>query len=170
MPYRIGTGFDIHRLVPGRKLFLAGLEIPYEKGLLGHSDGDVIVHAVADAILGAADKGDIGAWFPDTAKETRDMYSLDMLPRIMAKLGSVYTIVNIDVNCIAEHPKLGPYRDAMRGRIAKALGVEPDQVSVKFRTHERLGDIGAGNAIAAQAVVLLKMNGKNPEARSQESE
>jgi len=156
MPYRIGTGFDIHRLVPGRRLVLAGMEIPHEKGLLGHSDGDVIVHAVADAILGATAQGDIGTWFPDTAKETKDMYSLDMLGQIMAKLGPAYRIMNIDVNCIAEHPKLAPYREAMRSHISKALGVELDQVSVKFRTHERLGDIGAGDAIAAQAVVLLE--------------
>jgi len=157
MPYRIGTGFDIHRLEPGRKLILGGLEIPYEKGLLGHSDGDVIVHAVADAILGAAALGDIGAWFPDTAKETKDMYSLDMLPKIMAKLGDTYKIVNIDVNCIAEHPKLAPCREAMCAHIAKAAGIAVTQVSIKFRTHERLGDIGAGNAIAAQAVVLLEI-------------
>ncbi len=170
MPYRIGTGFDIHRLEPGRKLILAGLEIPYEKGLLGHSDGDVIVHAVADAILGAAASGDIGAWFPDTAKETKDMYSLDMLPQIMAKLGTAYTIVNIDVNCIAERPKLSPHRDAMRGNLAKAFGIGLDQVSVKFRTHERLGDIGAGNAIAAQAVVLLETKTKKSEVGSRESE
>ena len=158
MPFRIGTGFDIHRMVEGRKLVLGGLQVPYEKGLLGHSDGDVIVHAIADAILGAAAMGDIGAWFPDTAKETKDMYSLDMLPRIMAKLGPAYTIVNLDVNCIAEHPKLSPYREAMRSHIAKALGVELDQVSVKFRTHEHLGDIGAGNAIAAQAMVLIEIH------------
>jgi 2-C-methyl-D-erythritol 2,4-cyclodiphosphate synthase len=170
MPYRIGTGFDIHRLAPGRRLILAGLEIPYEKGLLGHSDGDVIVHAVADAILGAAAQGDIGAWFPDTAKETKDMYSLDMLPRIMAKLGGTYIIANVDVNCMAEHPKLSPYRDAMRSRIAKALGVEADQVSIKFRTHERLGEIGAGEAIAAQAVVLLETKNNKSDVRSQESE
>ncbi|MEN6473197.1 MAG: 2-C-methyl-D-erythritol 2,4-cyclodiphosphate synthase [Syntrophaceae bacterium] len=170
MPYRIGTGFDIHRLVEGRKLILGGLEIPYEKGLLGHSDGDVIVHAVADAILGAVALGDIGAWFPDTAKETKDMYSLDMLPRIMANLGPAYTIVNIDVNCIAEHPKLSPFREAIRGHIAKAAGIDVTQVSVKFRTHERLGDIGAGNAIAAQAVVLLEMKNKKSEDKSLESE
>jgi 2-C-methyl-D-erythritol 2,4-cyclodiphosphate synthase len=148
---------------------LGGLEIPYEKGLLGHSDGDVIVHAVCDAILGAAALGDIGAWFPDTAKETKDMYSLDMLPQIMGKLGGTYSIVNIDVNCICEHPKLAPFREAMCARIAKAAGIEPTQVSVKFRTNERLGDIGAGNAIAAQAVVLLEKREKSG-VRSQESE
>lgn len=156
MPYRIGTGFDIHRLVAGRRLVLAGLEIPFEKGLLGHSDGDVIIHAIADAILGAAAQGDIGAWFPDTAKETKDMYSLDMLPQIMHKLGSAYRIANIDVNCICEVPKLAPHRAAMCAKIAQAAGIDITLVSIKFRTHERLGDIGAGNAIAAQAVVLLE--------------
>ena len=156
MPFRIGTGFDIHRLVAGRRLILAGLDIPYEQGLLGHSDGDVIVHAICDAILGAAALGDIGAWFPDTAKETKDMYSLDMLPQIMKKIGPTYRIVNIDVNCICEAPKLAPHREAMRSKLAHAAGIDISQVSVKFRTHERLGDIGAGNAIAATAVVLLE--------------
>lgn len=157
MPIRIGTGFDIHRLVAGRNLVLAGVTIPHDKGLLGHSDGDVIVHAVADAILGAAARGDIGTWFPDTAKETKDMYSLDMLPRILATLGPTCRLVNIDVNCICEAPKLAPYREEMRTHIARACGIDITQVSIKFRTHERLGEIGAGNAIAAQAVCLIEI-------------
>jgi 2-C-methyl-D-erythritol 2,4-cyclodiphosphate synthase len=156
MPLRIGMGFDIHRLVPGRPLIIGGVAVPFEKGLLGHSDGDVVVHAVCDAVIGALARGDIGQLYPDTSPETEGMDSLTMLSGIMKTVARDYEIVNIDINCICERPRLSGYRSDMVGSIAQASGVDPSAVSVKFRTHEGLGDIGAGEAIAAQAVVLLQ--------------
>jgi 2-C-methyl-D-erythritol 2,4-cyclodiphosphate synthase len=156
MPFRIGTGYDIHRLVEGRPLILGGVTIPYEKGLLGHSDGDVIVHAICDALLGALAMGDIGVLFPDTSDTTKDMYSIRMLEIILQKINSEYSVVNIDINCICEKPKLGNYRQEMINLISVVLNISKTQVSVKFRTNEGLGEIGSGNAIAAQAAVLLK--------------
>jgi 2-C-methyl-D-erythritol 2,4-cyclodiphosphate synthase len=156
MPYRVGIGFDIHRLVEDRPLVLGGVTIPHDKGLLGHSDGDVIIHAVCDAILGAVAYTDIGELYPDTAKETEGMNSLKMLHEILDTLISNYELGNIDINCICERPKLAGYRPEMIRAIASAARIDPTAVSVKFRTHEGLGEIGAGNAIAAQAVVLLK--------------
>ena len=156
MPYRVGIGYDIHRLVQGRALVLGGVAISFSKGLLGHSDGDVVVHAVCDALLGACALSDIGVLFPDTAEETKDIYSLDMLGIIREKLRQDFTVVNIDVNCICEQPRLGKYRDSMITNIAGACMIDSNDVSVKFRTHEGLGEIGAGEAIAAQAVVLVK--------------
>jgi 2-C-methyl-D-erythritol 2,4-cyclodiphosphate synthase len=156
MPYRVGIGFDIHRLVTGRPLVLGGVSIDYEKGLLGHSDGDVIIHAVCDAILGALSRGDIGALYPDSSKETAGIYSLTMLSSIIAAIGNDYEVINIDINCICERPKLAGYRADMVHTIAAAIMLDPSAISVKFRTHEGLGDIGAGEAIAAQAVVLVK--------------
>jgi 2-C-methyl-D-erythritol 2,4-cyclodiphosphate synthase len=149
-------GFDIHRLVPGRPLIIGGVAVPSEKGLLGHSDGDVVVHAVCDAVLGALARGDIGQLYPDTSPETEGMNSLTMLSGIMKTVARDYEIVNIDINCICERPRLSGYRSDMVGSIAQASGVDSSAVSVKFRTHEGLGDIGAGDAIAAQAVVLLQ--------------
>jgi 2-C-methyl-D-erythritol 2,4-cyclodiphosphate synthase len=156
MPYRIGIGFDIHRLVDDRPLILGGITIPYPKGLLGHSDGDVIIHAVCDAILGAIAHADIGELYPDTSKETEGMNSLNMLHEILDTLIGNYELGNIDINCICEKPKLAGYRSEMINAIASSTRLDPSAVSVKFRTHEGLGEIGAGNAIAAQAVVLLK--------------
>jgi 2-C-methyl-D-erythritol 2,4-cyclodiphosphate synthase len=131
--------------------------IPFEKGLLGHSDGDVIIHAICDALLGALALGDIGRLFPDTDERTKDMYSLKMLEAIIQDIISPeYAIVNIDVNCIAEKPKLTPYREDMVSRIANACRAEKERVSIKFRTNEGLDEIGRGNAIAAQAVILLR--------------
>ena len=156
MSFRVGLGFDIHRLVAGRKLVLGGITIDYPRGLLGHSDGDVVVHAICDAILGAAAQGDIGEMFPDTADETEGIYSLDMLKMIMATIESKYKVVNIDINCICERPKLSGYRKAMIERIADTCMIDASAVSVKFRTHEGLGEIGAGEAISAQAVVLIE--------------
>jgi 2-C-methyl-D-erythritol 2,4-cyclodiphosphate synthase len=156
MPYRIGIGFDIHRLVEGRPLIIGGVRVPCDKGLLGHSDGDVVIHAVCDAVLGAVAHGDIGVLFPDTAKETEGMNSLTMLEKIMETAASGYEPVNIDINCICERPKLAGYRPGMIAAIASAAGLDTSAVSVKFRTHEGLGEIGEGLAIAAQAVVLLK--------------
>jgi 2-C-methyl-D-erythritol 2,4-cyclodiphosphate synthase len=156
MPYRVGIGFDIHRLVEHRPLILGGVTIPHHKGLLGHSDGDVIIHAVCDAILGAASHADIGELYPDTSQETEGMNSLDMLREILDTLISDYELGNIDINCICEKPKLAGFRLEMINAIASAARLDPSAVSIKFRTHEGLGDIGAGHAIAAQAVVLLK--------------
>ncbi len=156
MSLRVGIGYDIHRLVSGRRLILGGVLIPYEKGLLGHSDGDVLVHAVIDAILGACALGDIGQRFPDTAEWTRDMNSLNMLQSIVEALPVGTRVVNIDANCICERPRLAPHRDEIVTTLAGALRVDPGVVSVKFRTHEGLGEIGRGEAIAAQAVVLMR--------------
>ncbi len=156
MPYRVGIGFDIHRLVQDRPLILGGVTIPHHKGLLGHSDGDVIIHAVCDAILGAATHTDIGELYPDTSIKTEGMNSLRMLHEILDTIIGKYELGNIDINCICEKPKLAGYRSEMINAIASAAGLDSSAVSVKFRTHEGLGEIGAGNAIAAQAVVLLK--------------
>ncbi len=156
MAYRIGTGFDIHRLVEGRPLILGGIEIPWHKGLLGHSDGDALIHAVCDALLGAQGKDDIGVLYPDNAAATKDIDSMRMLDEIVRATVQEYEIINIDTNCICEKPKLGPHREPMRAAIAKACGIPTSAVSVKFRTHEGLGDIGHGDAIATQAVVLLQ--------------
>ncbi len=156
MPYRVGIGFDIHRLVEDRPLILGGVNIPYPKGLLGHSDGDVIIHALCDAILGAAGQADIGELYPDTSKETEGMNSLNMLHEILDTIINDYRLGNIDINCICEKPKLSGYRSEMVNTIASVTGLGPSEVSIKFRTHEGLGEIGAGHAIAAQAVVLLK--------------
>lgn len=156
MPYRIGIGFDIHRLVAGRPLVIGGVRVPFEKGLLGHSDGDVVIHAVCDAILGALARGDIGVLYPDTLPETRDMNSLTMLKSILETECRDHEIVNIDINCICERPRLSGYRKDMVEAIARESGIDTSAVSVKFRTHEGLGEIGAGDAIAAQAVVLVR--------------
>jgi 2-C-methyl-D-erythritol 2,4-cyclodiphosphate synthase len=156
MPYRVGIGFDIHRLVEGRPLILGGLNIPYDKGLLGHSDGDVIIHAVCDAILGALAHADIGEMYPDNSEETRGMNSLNMLRGILDTAANDYDILNIDINCICEQPKLAPYRGEMINIIAATARLDPSAISVKFRTHEGLGEIGSGLAICAQATVLLK--------------
>jgi 2-C-methyl-D-erythritol 2,4-cyclodiphosphate synthase len=156
MSYRVGIGFDIHRLVEARPLILGGVSVPYHKGLLGHSDGDVIIHALCDAILGAASKADIGELYPDTSKKTEGMNSLNMLHEILDMVISDYELGNIDINCICEKPKLAGYRSEMINTIASVTGLDLSAVSIKFRTHEGLGEIGAGHAIAAQAVVLLK--------------
>jgi len=155
MSYRVGTGFDIHRLVAGRELVLGGVRIPHSKGLLGHSDGDVIIHAICDAILGALARGDIGQHFPDSSEETLGMNSLEMLKIIIEEVSAEYRIVNIDVNCICEQPKLSAYRNDMTTTIADTCGIVSDMVSVKFRTHEGLGEIGRSEAISAQVVVLV---------------
>lgn len=162
MPYRIGIGYDIHRFVPGRPLILGGVTIPYEKGLLGHSDGDAIVHAVCDAILGALGRQDIGSLYPDTSPETEGINSLSMLDEIARLASATHRIANIDINCICEKPRLGPYREAMVQAIAGAAGIPEPCVSVKFRTHEGIGAIGAGEAVAAQAVVLLESMAERP--------
>ena len=153
---RIGIGYDIHRLVEGRKLILGGVEIPFEKGLLGHSDADVLSHAICDALLGAAALGDIGTHFPDTDPLWAGASSLDFLARAVEMLTERgYRILNTDATLIAERPKLRPHIDAIRERLAFVLGLDVDQVSVKAKTHEGLESVGRSEAMAAQAVVLI---------------
>mgnify|MGYP001078767361 FL=1 len=153
---RIGTGYDVHRLVQGRKLVIGGVEIPYEKGLLGHSDADVLVHAVMDALLGAAALGDIGKLFPDTDDTYKDISSLLLLEKVGNELEEhLFFVENIDATIIAQAPKMRPYIDEMRARIAGALGITEEQVNVKATTEEGLGFTGNGEGIAAQAVCML---------------
>lgn len=152
---RIGHGYDVHRLVPGRKLILGGVNIPYEKGLDGHSDADVLVHAVMDALLGAAALGDIGKLFPDTDGRYLGADSIALLREVKGRLMG-YAISNIDATVIAQRPKLAPHIDAMRRNIAGALSLDVSQVSVKATTEEHLGFTGAGEGIAAHAVCLLE--------------
>lgn len=153
---RIGTGYDVHKLEENRKLILGGVEIPYEKGLLGHSDADVIVHAIMDALLGALALGDIGKHFPDTAAEYEGCSSIELLKEVGKMIeNEKYVISNIDSTIIAQKPKLSPYIDSMRENIAKALGINLNQVSVKATTEEKLGFTGRGEGISSQAVVLL---------------
>ena len=153
---RIGHGYDAHRLVEGRKLILGGVEIPFERGLLGHSDADVLLHALSDAILGAAALGDIGHLFPDSDPATEGIDSRTILracAEAAAKAG--YAVGNCDVTVIAQRPKLAPYLDGMRRNIAADLGVDVSAVSVKATTEERMGFTGSGEGISAHAVVLL---------------
>ena len=153
---RIGTGYDVHRLVPGRKLVLGGVEIAYEKGLLGHSDADVLVHAVMDALLGAAALGDIGRHFPDSDEQYRGVSSLKLLKHVGDLLSQEHYLVgNIDATIIAQRPKLAEYLSTMGENIASMLGIEKNQVNIKATTEEGLGFTGAGDGIAAQAVALL---------------
>lgn len=153
---RIGQGYDVHRLVEGRDLIIGGVKIPYEKGLLGHSDADVLVHAVMDALLGAAALGDIGQHFPDTDPAYRGVSSiflLEQVGRLLEERG--YVIENIDATIIAQRPKLAPYRPQMAENIARALRISKDQVSVKATTEEGLGFTGTGEGISSQAITLL---------------
>ena len=153
---RIGQGYDVHRLVEGRKLIIGGVDIPYEKGLLGHSDADVLLHAVMDALLGAAALGDIGQHFPDSDERYKGISSIALLKevgKILQENG--YMIENIDSTVIAQRPKLLPYRPQMAENIAAALGIEKEQVSVKATTEEGLGFTGTGEGISAQAISLL---------------
>ena len=153
---RIGTGYDVHKLVENRKLILGGVEIPYEKGLLGHSDADVLVHAIMDALLGAAALGDIGLHFPDNDPAYKGADSLRLARRVSEILAeNGYLIENVDSTVIAQAPKLRPYIDRMRQNIADALDVDKDQVSVKATTEEHLGFTGRGEGISAQAVALI---------------
>ena len=155
---RIGTGYDIHRLVDGRKLLLGGVRVPFMKGLLGHSDSDVLAHAVCDALLGAAALGDIGAHFPDTDPRWRGTSSLDFLRHAVKLIGEKgYRVANVDATVIAEQPKLKPHIQAMREHLASVLEVDVDAVSVKAKTNEGLDAIGRGEAIAAHAVALISI-------------
>ena len=153
---RIGQGYDVHKLAAGRKLMLGGVCIPFEKGLLGHSDADVLVHAVMDALLGAAALGDIGALFPDNSDEYSGADSIKLLERVSRLIESKnYEIQNIDSTVVAQAPKLRPYIDKMRENIARACMIPIESVSVKATTEEHLGFTGMGEGIAAQAVCLL---------------
>ena len=153
---RIGNGYDLHRLVPGRPLILGGVRIPFEKGLEAHSDGDVICHAVTDAVLGAAGAGDIGRHFPDTDAAWKNADSIELLRRASAIVREAgYAIVNVDVVVIAQKPKLAPHAEAIRGNVAGALGCDASQVSVKGKTNEGVDSMGAGESIAVHAVALL---------------
>lgn len=153
---RVGLGYDVHRLVDGRKLILGGVEIPYEKGLLGHSDADVLLHAIMDALLGAAALGDIGRHFPDTDPEYKGISSLVLLKKVREKLEEKnYVIENIDATIIAQKPKMLPYREQMRKNIADALQVDITQINVKATTEEGLGFTGNGEGISSQAIASL---------------
>lgn len=154
---RVGMGYDVHRLVEGRKLILGGVEIPYEKGLLGHSDADVLLHAVMDALLGAAALGDIGKHFPDTDPQYKGISSMRLLEQVSALLEREgYIVENIDATIIAQRPKMRPFIDEMRKNIAGVLNIEIDQVNVKATTEEGLGFTGSGEGISSQAVCLLE--------------
>jgi len=153
---RIGMGYDVHRLAEDRKCIIGGVEIPYDKGLLGHSDADVLLHAVMDALLGAAALGDIGKHFPDTDPAYRGISSVKLLEHVAALLDeNLFRVENIDATIIAQAPKMRPHIDAMRANIANALHIEPAQVNVKATTEEGLGFTGTGEGISAQAVCLL---------------
>ncbi len=153
---RIGHGYDVHRLIGERKLILGGIEVHYEKGLLGHSDADVLAHAIMDALLGAAALGDIGKLFPDTDPAYKGADSMKLLAAVVGVLGDHgYTIGNIDSTIIAQRPKLAPYIPQMRQRMAEVCGIDVDQISVKATTEEKLGFTGNGDGIAAHAVCLI---------------
>lgn len=155
---RIGSGFDVHRLLEGRRLILGGVEIPYEKGLLGHSDADVLTHAVMDALLGALALGDIGKHFPDNDPKYKDADSLKLLEAVASLISEKgYWVSNIDATIRAEAPKLAPYIISMRERLSKALKIDVDQISVKATTTEGLGFVGEGLGMAAEAVCLLEI-------------
>ena len=153
---RIGEGWDVHALVPGRKLMLGGVEIPHDRGLLGHSDADALLHAITDALLGAAGLGDIGGHFPDTDARFKGADSVVLLHEAARKVRALgWRIGNIDSTVIAQAPRLAPHIEAMRTRIAQALELEAGQVNVKAKTAEKLGPVGQGLSIEARAVVLL---------------
>lgn len=152
---RVGIGYDVHKLVEGRKLILGGAEVPFEEGLLGHSDGDVLLHAICDALLGAAGKGDIGQHFPDTKIEYKDILSLILLEKVKGLIRE-YKIYNIDSIIIAQEPKLASYFSKMKENIAKVLRIDRDKINIKATTTEGLGPMGRGEGIAAYAMVSLE--------------
>lgn len=157
MSFRIGQGTDIHRLVPGRRLILGGVEIPWDKGLLGHSDADVVCHAVSNALLGAIGEGDIGRHFPDSDPRYQGASSLALLRIVMARVKARgFRVGNADLTILAEQPKLAPYREEMQKQLAEVLEVEPAAVNLKATTAEKLGFIGREEGMMAEAVVLLE--------------
>lgn len=154
---RVGFGYDVHRLVQGRPLILGGIPVDYPEGLDGHSDADVLLHAITDAILGAAAMGDIGSHFPDTDPAFKDADSMELLQEIVHRVSQEgFRLVNVDATVAAQEPKLRPYIDAMRSNIARGTGLSVDAVSVKATTTERLGFVGIGQGMAAYAVCLLE--------------
>ena len=154
---RIGHGYDVHRLVEGRRLILGGVDVPWERGLLGHSDADVLTHAVMDALLGAAGLGDIGRHFPDTDPAYAGADSLHLLAHVVELLRERgFTVGNVDATILAQRPKLAPHISAMRDNLARAMGIAPDQVNVKATTEEGLGFTGSGEGMAAHAVALIE--------------
>ena len=154
---RIGHGYDVHRLVEGRDLILGGVKIEYEKGLLGHSDADVLLHAVSDALLGAAGLGDIGRHFPDTDPKYKGADSLELLRQVVGKIAAAgYRVGNVDVTMIAQRPKLKDFIPQMEANIASALNVEPGRINVKATTEEHLGFTGSGEGMACHAVCILE--------------
>lgn len=155
---RIGIGYDVHRLVVGRRLVLGGIEIPHDMGLLGHSDADVLTHAVCDAILGAAGLGDIGLHFPDSEAAWSGIESLKLLEEVSKMIVTEWQIANIDATVVAQAPKIGPHREAMRASLASVLRIDPLQINIKATTTENLGAVGRGEGIAAQCIVLLQKN------------
>ena len=154
--FRIGQGFDVHALVHGRKLLIGGVDIPHPKGLLGHSDGDVLLHAICDALLGAAGLGDIGQHFPDTDGRYKGADSLELLREVGARIAAMrFKVANLDATVIAQEPRMAPHIPQMVQNIARVLAIAVGQVNVKAKTTERLGYIGRGEGIAAEAVALL---------------
>lgn len=157
MKLRVGEGWDVHALVPGRKLVLGGVEIPHTVGLLGHSDADALLHAITDALLGAAGLGDIGSHFPDTDPKFKGADSAVLLTEALRVVQAAgWQLVNVDSTVIAQAPRLAPHREAMRQRVAQVLGLALDAVNIKAKTAEKLGPVGQGLAIEARAVVLLQ--------------
>jgi len=157
MNIRIGEGWDVHALAPDRKLVLGGVEIPHSMGLLGHSDADVLLHAITDAVLGAAGLGDIGRHFPDTEAQFKGANSAVLLAEAMQRVRAKgWELVNVDSTIVAQAPKLAPYMAAINASVAKALGVSVEQVNVKAKTAEKLGPVGLGQSMEARAVALLK--------------
>lgn len=157
MTFRIGQGYDVHQLVPNRPLILGGVTIPFDKGLLGHSDADILLHAITDALLGAAALGDIGTHFPDTAAEFKDADSRDLLRRAYAAVRQAgWRIVNVDSTIIAQQPKLKPHIPAMRANLAADLDLPENCINIKGKTNEQLGYLGRMEGMEAQAVVLLQ--------------
>lgn len=157
MKLKAGIGYDIHRLVAGRKLYLGGTAVPFTKGLLGHSDGDVVIHAVIDAMLGAMGEGDIGRLFPDTDPKYKGIRSVELLKAVMVRLAKKkYRLVNIDTVIVAESPKLSPYINNMKRVLTPILKLEKENLGIKAKTNEGLGPVGQGKAMAAWAIVLLE--------------
>ena len=155
--FRIGMGYDLHRLDSGRRLVLGGIEIPFEKGLIGHSDADVLAHALTDALLGATAQGDIGQHFPDMSEKYRDADSMELLGTVVTLIADTgYQVANVDCTIVAEAPRLSEHIGAIRRSLAACLGVKSGAVSVKAKTNEGVGPEGTGEAISAQAVVLLE--------------
>jgi 2-C-methyl-D-erythritol 2,4-cyclodiphosphate synthase len=157
MKFRIGQGTDIHQLVEGRKLILGGVEIPWEKGLLGHSDADIVCHAVSNALLGAIGEGDIGRHFPDSDSRYKGVSSVSLLRVVMELVKAKgFRVGNVDLTVLAERPKLGPYREEMRANLATVLEVDPGDVNIKATTGEKMGFVGREEGMMAEAVVLLE--------------